>query len=193
MPFNKILLIILMARVLGVTHIVESGRMGGMQLTHYHRFGFSLVSIEMFPVGHVQRSLQDLIPGIEMLNGDGKELLPRAVAKIRRTSPPARILAIVDGPKGNGAKDLARSLVNETEMIVIDDFPVASLEVPKQRAFRDAWPYATTCTLNKAWSDSFPRSRDRAALAAAGSFFDYDVRAYLKDGEFESTLLLGRP
>ena len=53
------------------------------------------------------------------------------------------------------AKDLAGSLVNETEMIVIDDFPVASLEVPKQRAFRDAWPYATTCTLNKAWSDSF--------------------------------------
>ena len=45
--------------------------------------------------------------------------------------------------------------MNETEMIVIDDFPVASLEVPKQRAFRDAWPYATTCTLNKAWSDSF--------------------------------------
>ena len=71
--------------------------------------------------------------------------------------------------KGNGAKDLAGSLVNETEMVVIDDFPVASLEVPKQRAFRDAWPYATTCTLNKAWSDSFPRSRDRAALAAGSS------------------------
>lgn len=91
--------------------------------------------------------------------------------------------------------------MNETEMIVIDDFPVASLEVPKQRAFRDAWPYATTCTLNKAWSDSFLTRflaaaigrRSSSARAAAGSFFDYDVRAYLKDGEFESTLLLGRP
>ena len=30
--------------MLGATHIVESGRMGGMQLTHYHHFGFALVS-----------------------------------------------------------------------------------------------------------------------------------------------------
>lgn len=47
MPFSKQVLIILVARGLGVSHIVESGRMGGMSLTHYHHFGFKLVSIEV--------------------------------------------------------------------------------------------------------------------------------------------------
>ena len=37
MPFSKSIAIVVLARMLGVTHLVESGRMGGMQLLNYHR------------------------------------------------------------------------------------------------------------------------------------------------------------
>lgn len=192
MPFSKIIEIILLARVLGATHIVESGRMGGMQLTHYHHFGFALVSIEMFPVGHILKSLPLEVPGIVMMNGDGSKLLPQAIANIRRTSPQSRVVAIIDGPKGNAARELARKLVNDTTMIVIDDFPSHPGELPKQQEYRDAWPYATTNTISTRWKRAFPIGRDRAALAASGEFFAFDVKAYMSDASHTgSTLLLG--
>jgi len=189
MAFSKIIEIILLARVMGATHIVESGRMGGMQLTHYHHFGFALVSVEMFPVGLVQRSLPLEIPGIVLMNGDGSELLPQAIANIRRTSPRSRIVAIIDGPKGNAARSLALKLVNETTMVVIDDFPSHPSELSKQQQYRDAWPYATTSTLNQQWSKEFPISRDRAALAASGEF-SFDVKAYMSDASDTGSMLL---
>ena len=46
MPFGKSVAVVQLARTLKVTHIIESGRMGGMSLTHYSHFGFGLVSVE---------------------------------------------------------------------------------------------------------------------------------------------------
>ena len=49
MAFGKLSFVLLLARALKLTHVVESGRMGGLSLAHYHHFGFELVSIDMYP------------------------------------------------------------------------------------------------------------------------------------------------
>jgi hypothetical protein len=71
MPFGKSIEIILLARAVGATHIVESGRMGGMSLTHYDHFNFSLSSVEFRPIQHVETSMRSLYPKMRLLNGDG--------------------------------------------------------------------------------------------------------------------------
>eukprot|EP00966_Prymnesium_polylepis_P312302 7216415-Prymnesium_polylepis.1 len=76
MPFGKLAAIVELAFALNITHIVESGRMGGLSLLHYHHFGFQLVSIERNPLANVSKALQRAVPGIVLLDGDGTKLVP---------------------------------------------------------------------------------------------------------------------
>ena len=124
MPFSKQLAFVLLARALGVTHIVESGRMGGISLLHYRRLGFrNLTSVELSPAiaPKVAEALRAAVPGIALLDGDGAQLVPQAVAAILRAEPAARVACILDGPKGAAAVRLARQLAASTALLALDD------------------------------------------------------------------------
>ena len=118
MPFGKSAAIISLALALNVTHIVESGRMGGLSLLHYHQFGFELVSIESNPIPEVSAALRQLVPGITLLDGDGTKLVPQAVQQLARrrySYGSARIAVVIDGPKGRPALKLAKTMARQVQ------------------------------------------------------------------------------
>jgi hypothetical protein len=68
---------------MNVTHIVEEGRYGGLSAYMYFIFGFNVTSIEFLPLSKVEKSLNALAPGIAVLNGDGRDLVPKSVKLIK--------------------------------------------------------------------------------------------------------------
>eukprot|EP00310_Coccolithus_braarudii_P013137 CAMPEP_0183350346 /NCGR_PEP_ID=MMETSP0164_2-20130417/18442_1 /TAXON_ID=221442 /ORGANISM="Coccolithus pelagicus ssp braarudi, Strain PLY182g" /LENGTH=316 /DNA_ID=CAMNT_0025522245 /DNA_START=40 /DNA_END=990 /DNA_ORIENTATION=+ len=181
MPFSKSIEIILAARNLGVTHIIESGRMGGLSLVHYAHFGFNLTSIEMLPVAHVEASLRALQPHTTILNGDGMTLVPEALSRIRKDIPGAKVAVIIDGPKEAMAIALAKKLLHDTVLVVLDDQGVVeNMGVP-------------SCTSNsKSWRYHFPMNKDRMALKRPPNPPSYarDARFYFRENDI-ATFLLG--
>ena len=153
MAFSKSIFILLLARALGVTHVVESGRMGGMSLVHYAHFGLRVHSIEFHPLESVKQALRRAIPSATIDDGDGTTLVPAAIANIHRDDPHARILCIIDGPKGSLALQLARKIRNDVAMIVLDDQGLS-------QTFREEWPFATAQSNDKSWRALFPMKRD---------------------------------
>lgn len=151
MVYSKTIAIVLLARLLNVTHIVESGRMGGISLTHYHAFGFNLTSIELRPLEHVQDDLQNHLPAARLLSGDGGELMPSAISEIRASAPAARVMAIIDGPKGSAALRLAQRVASEAALVVVDDMDARHAWGERGLAFY---------TLSDLWLAALPRERD---------------------------------
>ena len=155
MPFGKSIAIMQLARALKVTHIIESGRMGGISLTHYHAFKFGLVSVELYPVPTVSAALRQLYPSIKLADCDGMVLVPEALANISRAtgySTPPRIAVILDGPKGKSALQLARRLAPYVVFVGCDDMTVDPLV---------EWPgRLATHTASAWWRAAFPLERD---------------------------------
>jgi hypothetical protein len=122
MPFSKLVAIVLFMRALEVTHVIESGRMGGLSLVHYGFLGVeNLVSVELFPVPGIRTALQSFLPNLTMHDGDGSVLVPRAARRILAREPKARIAVILDGPKGAPAVNLALGLLSKVALVVLDD------------------------------------------------------------------------
>ena len=182
MPFGKSIEIILLARNLGVTHIIESGRMGGMSLLHYDHFGFNLTSVELLPVEHVEASLHSLYPHIKLLDGDGMKLVPKALYDILANDPAARVLVIIDGPKDKMAQRLAEQILKRTALVVLDD-----------QAVKRSLGGPATYSSGKMWRNLFPMSRDRSILMGPPNppkEFQWDARFYCRDDD-TSTFVLG--
>ena len=176
MAFGKLLLIILLARAVGATHLIESGRMGGMSLMHYSHFGFNLTSVELLPVRHVEETLRRMLPAVRLRDGSGMELVPAAIAEIYASDPAARIAVVIDGPKDALAEELARRIRNSTTLIIIDDMKLAA-------AFRAAWPHATAEVSDPGWQRAFPLRRDAAAITRPPNphgAFEFEAKTNLR-------------
>ena len=156
MLYSKSVFIILLARLLGVTYIVESGRMGAISLTHYHHFGFNLTSVEYMPIARVSRDLALHLPSVRLLDGDGSQLVPMAVDDIYASDPAARILAIIDGPKGAKAVQLAGNLSERVQAVILDDQAVDGAKWLSHKLR----PALSLYTLNDHWLRALPRERD---------------------------------
>ena len=191
--WGKLLLIILLSRALGITHLIESGRMGGLSLTHYAHFGFlqKLYSVELLPVAHVAKTLKRMLPAVKQLDGSGMDLVPHAISQIRGSNgPSARIAVVLDGPKDELAEELARQIRNETVLVVIDDRRLSF-------QFREAWPHATAEAGDPGWQRQFPLQRDAALITRTPPNppgFEFERKMYLRGGranavEFASVLL----
>ncbi len=185
MAFSKLLAVVMLARALKVTHIVESGRMGGLSLVHYHNLGFrNLTSIEMLPVPGVKKGLRQTIPpsaGPRLLDGDGRQLIPQAVADIRREHPTARIAVIIDGPKGADAVELSRRLLPmpAVAFVGLDD----QTYTPDAGSANPA--HALALRTNAApWRTALPIARD-------GSLVDTFSRDFYHNEADVMTILLG--
>ena len=178
MPLSKRAAIISLALALNVSHIVESGRMGGLGLLDYLHFGFAVTSVERYPVPHVRRSLRRIASSIELMDGDGMELVPRAVQQILGHNPAARVAIVIDGPKGELARTLARQLRNQTVFLALDDQFVSAAEwggpAFSTRA-DELWPGA-----------AFPRANDMAHVSS------WDALFYHRTTEVCSVLLADR-
>jgi len=190
MPFSKSILIILLARALDAEFIVESGRMGGISLTHYAHFGFRLTSIELLPIPHVKAALQRTLPSLDMRDGDASVLMPKVLAEILRQKPSARIAAIIDGPKEGKALDLARKVINDTVLVAIDDLSLPS-------SYEEQWPFSTARSNDAQWRARLPMSADRAALQKPGpdesanvtTRYQLDAILHFSDKDVSSVLL----
>ena len=175
MPFSKSTAILLACRALRITHIVESGRMGGISLLHYHHFGIRLTSIELSPIPDVSAALRRRIPSIDQLDlrdGNGLRLVPKAVHQILSADPNARVAVIVDGPKGRGGIHLSKLVLPLVSLVVLDDQAVSAGSWP---AFHTSHPQ---------WRSALPMARDARLVdsTAAADFFHEEDRA---------TILLG--
>jgi len=98
----KILAVVVLARKLGVTHIIEEGRYGGLTAYIYSLLGFKVTSIEYVPLDDVTDSLKKLAPTMRLLDGDGHVLTPQVVSE---ADPSERIAVIFDGTKRHDAYD----------------------------------------------------------------------------------------
>jgi len=158
MPFSKLVAIILFMRALGVTHVIESGRMGGLSLVHYNHLGFDkLVSIELYPVPGIRETLQTTLPKLTMHDGDGTTLVPREIRRILRIDPKARISVILDGPKGASASRLATGVLSKVVLVVLDD----QLHAPKAReAGASEHRNLSFHTHERRWRLALPLKRD---------------------------------
>ena len=182
MPFGKSIEILLFARNLGITHFIESGRMGGLSLVHYAHFGYNLTSVELLPVPHVEASIRRLQPHTKILNGDGMKLVPEALSRILSDNPAAKVLVIIDGPKDRMAIDLARQILRRAVLVVLDDQAV------KQNI---GGPACTSAS--KTWRHRFPMHLDRAVLMKPPNppkAYSWDARFYCRENDV-ATFVLG--
>ena len=175
MAYSKSILIILLCRALGVSHIIESGRMGGMSLMHYHHFGFQLTSVEMCPIRYISEALARAIPGLTLVDGNGMTAVPAALHKLHtvssdRGSTP-RVAVILDGPKMEMARQLAADIRNSTVLIVLDD------QIDDDPL--NLWPHATMHSGDPAWRAVYSLAADKAALTRNAEF-EQDARFYFE-------------
>lgn len=154
MPYGKLVTIVLAMRAFGITHVIESGRMGGISALHYSRLGYNVTSVELIPVGEVEADLHALAPGIRTLNGDGMVLVPRALADIRAADPAARVAVILDGPKDEMAVRLATStrLRADASLVLFDD----------QAVRVEKWALPMAYSSHEAIRNVLPMKRDLA-------------------------------
>ena len=172
MAFSKSIAIILIARLLNVTHIVESGRMGAISLTHYHHFGFNLTSVEFKPLEHVQLDLERHFPAIRLLNGDGSALVPQAIDEILVSDPAARVMAIIDGPKGQAAVRLAQKVSSKTVAMVLDDQDACILrDSTRSRPPAGPWAGSAPPQAARKAENSHPSGGRRGVWAGRGLAF----------------------
>jgi len=117
---RKLLAVVALAQELGVTHLIESGRMGGMSALMYDAVGFNLTSVEFYPVASVEEDMNKYAPGITTLNGDGTTIVPEVVKQLLGSGK--RVGVILDGPKGDAAYELAKVVLSlGVSFVAIDD------------------------------------------------------------------------
>ena len=71
--------------MLGVTHIIEQGRYGGLSAWLYSLHGFKVSSIELLPLSEVSEALRRRAPEVTLIDGDGRAEVQRLCE--RRTGP----------------------------------------------------------------------------------------------------------
>ncbi|KAF4730256.1 hypothetical protein FOZ63_027845, partial [Perkinsus olseni] len=117
-PPLKLLPVAALARALGVTTIIESGRRGGASALAYHQLGFHVISVEFEPIAEVEHALRQLAPSIELVNGDAMVEVPRI---LDRLSPGEAVGVVIDGPKLQPQYDLWAAIKSKVRFGALDD------------------------------------------------------------------------
>ena len=201
---TKLLAVIAAARVAGVTHLIEEGRFGCLSALMYALHGFEVTSIEFLPLSGVSAALSALAPSVRLLDGDGRQLLPRLLLPPAEGGEgaldPARVGVIFDGEKRFGAYATWQKVKHRAAFAVFDDTNlgdgdefVAMLE--RERAtwwettdmlfevYRRAEVRASICGPER-WMCcghvSFAAMSDRRVDVAAGGAAQHSARAAAK-------------
>jgi hypothetical protein len=114
----KLLAIIAACRALGVTHIIEQGRYGGLSALIYSLHGFRVTSVELLPLAEVSTALGALAPDVRMVDGDGR----RNVVRLVRDAPATERIAVVfDGEKRATAYETFKLVRPRVALAAFDD------------------------------------------------------------------------
>ena len=115
---GKLLAVIGACRRLGITHIIEEGRYGGLSAYVYALHGFKVTSIEMLPIDFVAEALRHSAPSIVHAVGDGSVLVPELV---RKAPPTERLAVIFDGEKRRKAYKTYKTISDRVHLAIFDD------------------------------------------------------------------------
>ena len=161
---SQLAFIVKMARAFKVTHMVECGRMGGLPVLHYERFGFNVTSFELSPIPMVKEALAELVPSARQIDGDCIAGIPLHIDAIMRAEPSARVGIILDGPKGYGVFAIANKLAEKAAFIVVDDQSPAMVTLKGNHGVQPRWPYVDVG--GEGWNAWMPGHAMYAALNA---------------------------
>ena len=142
---------------------------------HYYMLGFgNLTSIEREPVYAVRQGLRDTLgDALVLADGDGMRLVPAFVSNISQTDPQAKIAVIIDGPKGKAAVQLARQVLSQVALVMLDDLAYTPPE--GVLSFR---------TNEVMWRRALPMTRDASLVD------DFSGRFYFREADV-CTVLVG--
>ena len=116
---GKLLAVIAACRRLGITHIIEEGRYGGLSALIYALHGFKVTSVEMLPIDFVATGLAAAAPTtVLQVLGDGSVEVPRLV---RGAPPSERIAVIFDGEKRRAAYQTYLKVRSRVHLAIFDD------------------------------------------------------------------------
>jgi len=115
---GKLLAVIGACRRLGITHIIEEGRYGGLSAYMYALHGFKVTSVELLPIDFVASSLRNAVPTMRLMTGDGSQLVPQLV---RDADPTERVAVIFDGEKRHKAYATYKQVASRVHLAVFDD------------------------------------------------------------------------
>ena len=109
-------------------------------------------------------------------------LVPKALSDIHEKDPSARVAIIIDGPKGQMAIKLARKVLKNAVLVILDDQGVK---------YDIGGP---SCLSNsRRWRSIFPMRQDRAALLKPPNppgVYRWDSNFYCKENDV-ATFILG--
>ncbi|KOO24670.1 hypothetical protein Ctob_007513 [Chrysochromulina tobinii] len=115
---GKLLAVIGACRRLGITHIIEEGRYGGLSAYVYALHGFKVTSVELLPIDFVASALRESAPSIVHAVGDGSVLVPELVRKASHTE---RLAVIFDGEKRHKAYRTYKKISDRVHLAIFDD------------------------------------------------------------------------
>jgi len=115
----KLLAAISLMRAVGVTHVIEEGRYGGLSAYVYALHGLHVTSIESLPLRHVTATLRRLAPGVTLLDGDGSQLLPSILGTVDPVEE--RIAVVFDGEKRFKAYETYSKIRDKVAVAIFDD------------------------------------------------------------------------
>lgn len=161
----KLLAIMAACRALGVTHIVEQGRYGGLSAWLYSLHGFRVSSVELLPLSEVSEALRHRAPEVKLVDGDGRA----AVQQIVRSAPATERLAVIfDGEKRQTAYETYLTVKGRIVLAAFDDTNLDDGAFP--RLLRDrgenAW-HTWDCAFMERHSDAAPLAQLSETLRAA--------------------------
>jgi len=116
---GKLLAVIGACRRLGITHIIEEGRYGGLSAYVYALHGFKVTSVELLPIDFVASSLKQSMPSIIHAVGDGSVLVPELVKAATKAGE--RVAVIFDGEKRHKAYKTYKTIADKVHLAVFDD------------------------------------------------------------------------
>lgn len=204
---SQVAFIILLTRMFKVTHLVECGRMGGLPVLHYSRFGLNVTSFELSPIPWVKDALTALAPSVQQIDGDCIKGIPLYIEETTRADPTSRIGIVFDGPKGWGVIDLANRLAEKAVFIAIDDQSPEMVVLKGNRGVRPRWPYVyegspqwdawmptrgMTAALNagESASPTTPRGRMKSAVGLQGFRGPQDIVRPYRHEDTRSTQMI---
>eukprot|EP00747_Dinoflagellata_sp_TGD_P038537 gnl/TRDRNA2_/TRDRNA2_139731_c0_seq1.p1 gnl/TRDRNA2_/TRDRNA2_139731_c0~~gnl/TRDRNA2_/TRDRNA2_139731_c0_seq1.p1 ORF type:complete len:331 (-),score=48.46 gnl/TRDRNA2_/TRDRNA2_139731_c0_seq1:19-1011(-) len=115
----KLLAAIALMREVGVTHVIEEGRYGGLSALIYAHHGFRVTSVEGVPLTHVTGALRMLAPDMSLVDGDGAYLLPQLLADVDPEKE--KVAVIFDGEKQFKAYETYQKIRDKVAVAIFDD------------------------------------------------------------------------
>ena len=164
----KLLAIVAACRALGVHHIIEQGRYGGLSALIYAQMGFKVTSVELLPLSEVSVALRALAPNIRLVDDDGR----KAVLKLVHEAPAdERIAVIFDGEKRATAYETFALVKPRLTLAAFDDTNLDDGAFPRLLRERREHAWHT-------WDCSFMRQHnDALQLRQLTDMIQHDVAA----------------